>query len=558
MADLNLVALDVGLQAATEATQTQAIIEIASFVIGDGFGYTIDPATDTGLHGNLLYVGTPTAVTVTEDGAKRFVLNIPPDAGPFNFGEVGILLPDGTMFAKGVFPTLQTKYSALGANLLSTYTFNALLKLKQSTAIFTITGTENSQYILEVEKWSDVYPPILAASPDTPAVLVKELTINNNSSFLHKSNDTKWTIGTTYTRVANGIVANASLSWVEIPKDFIDDQDINPDDLITDVSRKFVIEFADGFFRSVEDVVEEGDNLRFNLNPDPLLSLPQLNAPLILYLDNYFIDIGNGTPPDPGQFDSIVYTFASAGTFTLTVPDLPEGWDTLQLKMSIQGGGAGGGGAAGSGQPNANPCASGGGGGAGQFMTYDVTAPASGEMLTIVVGTGGGGGSATGSEATRAGSGGSGGQSRVVFPSSTTYAASGGTGGTGALNPWGTSYQNAPGGSIGGGNGSSGPGRSSSGASLTYFGGIGGASRYGAGGSTSGGAGVGLGSGGGGGRCVNINADVVQSYPGGAGRNGQIILEFYDPNVVVLNSRYVPLIQWLDGIGQGPVPNAAR
>jgi len=45
---------------------------------------------------------------------------------------------------------------------------------------------------------------------------------------------------------------------------------------------------------------------------------------------------------------------------------------------------------------------------------------------------------------------------------------------------------------------------------------------------------------------------------GGNGGPGYVLVEFYDPNTIVLNSRYSNLITWLDSIGHGAVPANAR
>src|SRR5882672_2625183 len=160
-----------GLAVASVATPTGPFIDIVGFRVGDGFGYDAMP-TDTSINGNLLYQGTPTSYQNVGDNTIDIVCKIPSNAGPFNFGEVTIDLPGTVMFAKAVFPVAQTKYTSLGSNVLSTYTFHCLLKLAQSSAVFQVTTLEGSPPILEVDTWADVAPAELMANPEVEALLI--------------------------------------------------------------------------------------------------------------------------------------------------------------------------------------------------------------------------------------------------------------------------------------------------------------------------------------------------------------------------------------------------
>ena len=97
-------------------------------------------------------------------------------------------------------------------------------------------------------------------------------------------------------------------------------------------------------------------------------------------------------------------------------------------------------------------------------------------------------------------------------------------------------------------------------------GGAGGSSEYGVGGSggsaasasASPGVAGGPGAGGGGGGADHSTSASPVAANGGPGGPGYVLVEFYDPNTIVLNSRYAALVNWLDSIGRGTVPAAAR
>lgn len=277
---------------------------------------------------------------------------------------------------------------------------------------------------------------------------------------------------------------------------------------------------------------------------------------------------------DSAAFDSIKYTYGNAGTYSLTIPAAKSGWSAMHMRLTILGAGGGGGGGAAAGAPNRNPTSSGGGGGAGQKNVYIVTSGIMpGAQLSIQVGEGGlpGLADSTWDGSSVAGSPGSNGGSSSVTIGGSIYSASGGAGGGAgtstladvAYSTWlGGAYDGGAGGAGGSIGGKSGKG----GYFISAAGGAGGSSEFGVGGSggsaayrfAGAGSNGGVGAGGGGGGADASHSDFGYAAAGGSGGNGYVLVEFYEPNAVVLNSRYSALVQWLDGIGQGAVPSAAR
>jgi hypothetical protein len=240
--------------------------------------------------------------------------------------------------------------------------------------------------------------------------------------------------------------------------------------------------------------------------------------------------------------NSVDYSYTAAGTYTVTVPS-NAAWTSVSAKVVLQGAGGGGGGAHSRGGV-------GGGGGGGSRVEVTLSGLTPGATYTLVVGSGGAAGAGGGAWNNNApgGTGGAGGATYLIGVAS----AGGGAGGGGCTD----AFTPGAGGSIGGQTGSS-----------VVFdfngyvsggGGAGGSSLYASGGA-GGGAGHGsvgaLGSGGGGGGFAGISGPGMN---GGAGGGGRATLTFYDPNMLVMNTRYSSLIAWLDSIGHGAVPANAR
>lgn len=301
---------NVGLAAASTALPQGPYIHIIKFEIGSGYGYTPD-VNQTALQGNILYGGDPnpanwakpTSYVSIGNNTLNIILEIPPEAGPWEFGEVGIFAADSSgnpyLFAIAVFQTPQTKFSSLGTNVVSSYQLNCLLKLQQSTAIFQIDTTGAPPAVVDIFQWSDVYPPVLSANPDVPLYLVKELNEYGDSSLLQNTSDAGWTVGTSYSRYSpvgnsgtpRGIftVASSSTSWVEIAQSAM-----NTTDIVGTPNRRFLLQTPDGFFRSVNNVAVSGSNYRFNLNVtndgtynnSPLPNAPSIGSHVIIFRDD--------------------------------------------------------------------------------------------------------------------------------------------------------------------------------------------------------------------------------------------------------------------------------
>lgn len=299
---------DAGLAAASVATPTGPYIHITSFQIGSAYGYT-PTVDDTGINGTLLFTGVPTSYEYIGNNTLNIICEIPPDAGPWQFGEVALFLPGGVMFAKAVFDTPQTKFSSLGTNVVSSYTFNCLLKLQQSTAVFQIDTINAPPACVDIFQWSDVFPPGVSANPDVPLYLVRELAIFGDSSLLQNTSDAEWSVGTTYAPymrkgllTPNFTVQNSSTTWVEVPA-----AQCHPLDLAA-ANRVFLLETPDGFFRSVSSVVTSGSNYRFNLNctndgtynNTPLINAPSVGTNVRIYRGDgarFYSELQDSPPP---------------------------------------------------------------------------------------------------------------------------------------------------------------------------------------------------------------------------------------------------------------------
>lgn len=253
---------------------------------------------------------------------------------------------------------------------------------------------------------------------------------------------------------------------------------------------------------------------------------------------------------DLGKLAGYTETRGGAGTYYFTISS-----DFPSVRWELMGGG--GGGAVGHHGEWNSAAGGGGGGGAGQYVTGSLNNLAAGHTLVLVIGGGGGGGYYWNQ------GGGSGGPTYLNIDGWTfAYADYGRGGGTGG------GYGNDLDGQAWGGGGGygypsgegGGYGNQWDGYPIGNRGGNGGSTRWGSGGYGVGGGWGGNASGWGGGGAGggfawgwrfsgHSEAQFNGWYPGGAGYAGRAVLEFYNPNGVVLRYEFQNLKSRIDNYG---------
>lgn len=209
MSSTIFVVTDYGLAAAANAANTGIKIELTTFKVGSGYGYT-PLSTMTSLQGATLYTDNITSYSNTPDGALLMVCQLSPQAGTFQFGEIGIYDSLGNLFALAALSQLQTKYSGLGSNVNSSVQFNCLMKLAQGTAIFSLPSTNQTAEIEYVSAWNLVTAPSVSSFPDASLMIVTELDSNGLQSILIKEAGDTWSVSSPWDPAFMGISLNTS------------------------------------------------------------------------------------------------------------------------------------------------------------------------------------------------------------------------------------------------------------------------------------------------------------------------------------------------------------
>lgn len=198
------VITNAGLAAANAATAGGPKIEITTYKVGAGVAYT-PVIEDTALHGTILHTAAPSNYSVLSANAVQYLLTMDDTIGNFSFGEIGLYLADGTLFALSALTQVQQKTATSGITPGNIIQIDARLNLSQVSAIisFPITTLVNGK-IPEIASVDLLTTPVLSQAN---VYLVHSGDETGTPTLAIRNDDTNWRFMTHNTRIiASGLV----------------------------------------------------------------------------------------------------------------------------------------------------------------------------------------------------------------------------------------------------------------------------------------------------------------------------------------------------------------
>lgn len=278
-------------QAITATAITGLRITISEFRLGSDFDTPATPL-DNDLKGNLVYSGIPASYFYYDKDTVGIRLEIPPDVGPFRFGEIGLFTDTGRMFARASLGALQDKFGPAGGGMPNIWKITALLRFGQAPAYVNVV-TSMSSTLFEVSDFSLLSPPGLMPSGQN-AVIVHEPSPADESVLVYSHSPTHWTING-YEKIGY-ITLSAPSSPSDIPS--LDWANY----LLNDYQvGKYIVQTLQGDIRSIESVDATVAH--------PTQSMPILPAGAVLELYGALDQSGIHTSLPAQQFNDMVTEF---------------------------------------------------------------------------------------------------------------------------------------------------------------------------------------------------------------------------------------------------------
>jgi hypothetical protein len=220
---------------------------LSLFRIGDGLGY-VPGASDTDIHGNLLYNGVPSAPVVVENNLLKYTLYMDYSVGDFNFSEVGLYLPGNVLFALGVNSTSISKIKK--TSLVQGNAFAIDCYVSTVGMLFQVYAElGNSDFAMSVPALAslDQLPRAVDARPNIYTTAAPD----GQNSVVAVSNDTLWTVVGYQDQIHLGEVSSATAYSITTL-----DPAVAPG-----FSGELVVQFTSGLNTGVVRVVSSYDTL---------------------------------------------------------------------------------------------------------------------------------------------------------------------------------------------------------------------------------------------------------------------------------------------------------
>ena len=235
-----------GLRAIAAARTNGPLVDIVKFAVGSSYNYTPDP-TDTSLRGTQLYpIGSNPAppsnyfLTTNSDGTTvaNYSLVMDDSIGDFSFGEIGIYLPDGTLFALKAQSYLQPKIQSTPSTAGNTIEILIRLALGTDTPIIEFsTITASTATLADLGSLDLAEVP---AAQSSNIVRIVELDQYGRAPTLQKATSDRWYSPQYDMLVASGLVSTANGSHYSVESLGLDLVDYNV------VPGRYLIRFTSG------------------------------------------------------------------------------------------------------------------------------------------------------------------------------------------------------------------------------------------------------------------------------------------------------------------------
>lgn len=183
------VITNVGMNAAVAVMESGFKIKVATFKLGSAYGYT-PAATDTALHGSTVYTAAVTEIIQTGDKEVTFKVVLGSNIGPFQFGEIGLYLASGQLFALVALENLHSKQATTSSDKGDTFRINIPVMLNNLAANIEFTSVSVVQTELAEIASVNVLPEANSAPANT--YLITNTHAKRRTVAVSAAMDNKW------------------------------------------------------------------------------------------------------------------------------------------------------------------------------------------------------------------------------------------------------------------------------------------------------------------------------------------------------------------------------
>ena len=171
------------------SSQTVLTLSKLKYKLGTAYNYTV--TRNHSMQGDIVYEAPVQGYSYEGLDTIGLKLVVPPEAGPFQFGEIGIFFTNSVgadiLVALVAFAKPQDKLQEATSGITSTWNFTAFLNFGQARAVFNILSG-SCPCIVEHDGFALAGNP----SPSVNATIIHDSTYDGEPVFLIRNNDKLW------------------------------------------------------------------------------------------------------------------------------------------------------------------------------------------------------------------------------------------------------------------------------------------------------------------------------------------------------------------------------
>ena len=276
---MNVQITDVGMAA---LNANAGVITLSLCKIGNGYNYVPSP-TDTDIHGALVFSGVPSAPVAVNANVVKYGFYMDYSVGDFAYGEFGLFMSNGDLFALGCSSTLYEKLKLNSANVGNSVRLDIYLSVNnQNYEMWFDIGESNNQFRLAVLQSPDVLPQSKDATPN--AYVVQGATPDQNAVLAFTDRNGLWTFDAyQFINQVSGTIVGADSQSVTIALSTY------TTDMTPEYFGQVLFEFSSGvnysICRYVSGTITGGGVVRLNF-ATPLLKVPAVGDTFVIFKRN--------------------------------------------------------------------------------------------------------------------------------------------------------------------------------------------------------------------------------------------------------------------------------
>jgi hypothetical protein len=259
---MQFVVTTAGIQAAADASLGGYKLVVPTFKVGSSYGYT-PAAADVNIHGVELHSGSTSNFYVDAQGQIHYTCWMDDTVGPFTYGEVGLYLANGALFALGTTSALQAKVNSTAGTRGNVVSIDTIVIVSNGIAVIqTVVNTISEAKFLRLGTLAQLLPPL--TSP-TNAYIIDETDDYGNNILAYRASDTAWAFSTHGGRIIGNGVADGGVTSNQLSSNQIGEipgSDPNPP------RGRYIVLFKSGNFageaRIVTAINRAGNTLSWN------------------------------------------------------------------------------------------------------------------------------------------------------------------------------------------------------------------------------------------------------------------------------------------------------